>query len=97
MSFSVFSQTKKELESQRKKFKSEIIKLNKLLFDEKKKEKNALEDLRDIKQKIDVRNKLISTINLEAKFLSKEIKTNEIKLENEIEDLQNNIFYFKNY
>lgn len=81
MSFSVFSQTKKELESQRKKFKSEIIKLNKLLFDEKKKEKNALEDLRDIKQKIDVRNKLISTINLEAKFLSKEIKTNEIKLE----------------
>ena len=81
MSLSVFSQTKKQLESQRKKYKSEIVKLNKLLFDEKKKEKNALEDLRDIKQKIDVRNKLISTINLEAKFLSREIKINEIKIE----------------
>ena len=55
ISFSVFSQTKRALENQRKKYKSEIVKLNKLLFDEKKKEKNALDDLRDIKQKIDVR------------------------------------------
>lgn len=81
ISFSVFSQTKRALENQRKKYKSEIVKLNKLLFDEKKKEKNALDDLRDIKQKIDVRNKLILTINLEAKFLSREIKTTESKLE----------------
>jgi septal ring factor EnvC (AmiA/AmiB activator) len=81
MSFSVFSQTKRALENQRKKYKSEIVKLNKLLFDEKKKEKNALDDLRDIKQKIEVRNKLISTINLEAKLLSREIKTTESNLE----------------
>ena len=81
MSFSVFSQTKRALENQRKKYKSEIVKLNKLLFDEKKKEKNALDDLRDIKQKIEVRNKLISTINLEAKLLSREIKTTEHHLE----------------
>jgi len=80
MSLSVFSQTKRELENQRKKYKSEIVKLNRFIFNEKKKGKNALEDLRDIKQKIDVRNKLISTINLEAKFLSREIKTNETKL-----------------
>ena len=80
MSLTAFSQTKKELENQRKKYKSEIAKLNKLLFDEEKKEKNALDDLRDIKQKIDVRNKLISTINLEAKVLSKEIKTTESKI-----------------
>tara|TARA_B110000285_G_C15100308_1_gene604608 strand:+ start:705 stop:1958 length:1254 start_codon:yes stop_codon:yes gene_type:complete len=81
ISFSVFGQTKRALENQRKKYKSEIVKLNKLLFDEKKKEKNALEDLRDIKQKIEVRNKLISTINLEAKLLSREIKTTESNLE----------------
>ncbi len=81
ISLSGFSQTKKELENQRRKYKLKIVKLNKLLFDEKKKEKNALEDLRDIKQKIDIRNKLISTINLETKFLSREIKTNEVKLE----------------
>jgi septal ring factor EnvC (AmiA/AmiB activator) len=91
MSFAAFSQTKIQLEKQRKKYKQEIVKLNRLLFDEKKKEKNALEDLRDIKQKIDVRDKLISTINLEAKILSNEIKTNRSKLEklnNNISDLK---------
>ena len=81
MSLSAFSQSRKQLENQRKKYKSEIIKLNRLLFDEVKKEKNALEDLKDINQKIDVRNKLIKTINLEAKILSNEIKTNERKIE----------------
>lgn len=81
MSFSVFSQTRKQLENQRKKYKSEILKLNRLLFDEVKKEKNALEDLKDINQKIEVRNKLINTINLESKVLSKEIKKNEGKIE----------------
>lgn len=77
MSLSVFSQTKRELENQREKYKAEIVKLNKLLFNETKKEKNALEDLKDINQKIAVRNKLINTINLEAKLLSNEIRTNE--------------------
>jgi hypothetical protein len=50
MSLSVFSQTKRELENQRKRYKSEIVKLNRFIFNEKKKEKNALEDLRDINQ-----------------------------------------------
>lgn len=91
MSFGVYSQTRKQLESQRKKYKSEIVKLNRLLFNEVKKEKNALEDLKDINQKIEVRNKLISTINLEAKVLSNEIKTNEQK----IEKLNNNLAALK--
>ena len=82
MSFSAFSQTKEQLENQRKKYRVEIAKLNKLLFTELKKEKNALEDLKDINQKIDVRNKLIHTINLEAQLLSKGIKTNQRKLQN---------------
>lgn len=81
MSFTAFSQTRKQLENQRKKYKSEIVKLNRLLFNEVKKEKNALEDLKDINQKIEVRNKLIKTINLEAKVLSNEIKNNELKIE----------------
>ncbi len=80
ISFAAFSQTRKQLENQRKKYKSEIVKLNRLLFDEVKKEKNALEDLKDINQKIEVRNKLINTINLEARVLSKEIKNNERKI-----------------
>lgn len=87
----MLSQTRKQLESERKKYKSEILKLNNLLFNEEKKEKNALEDLKDINQKIEVRNKLISTINLETSVLSKEIKTNENKLKklnNALEDLK---------
>lgn len=76
-----FGQTKKELENQRKKYKSEIAQLNKLLFNEAKKEKNALEDLKDINRKIEVRNKLINTIDAEAKLLSKAIFKNEKKLD----------------
>lgn len=91
LNFSVFSQTKKQLENQRKKYRSEIVKLNRLLFNEEKKEKNALEALKDINQKIDVRNKLINTINLEAKLLNNNIKTNEkkiTKLEKELKALK---------
>ncbi|PQB08726.1 peptidase M23 [Polaribacter filamentus] len=76
----VFSQTRYELESKRIKYKTAIAQLNTLLFNEKKKEKNALEDLRDIKLKIDARNKLIATINLEAKLLSRGIVTNQRKI-----------------
>ncbi len=78
---SVFGQTRKQLEQQRKKLKKEIVQVNNLLFNEKKKEKNAIEDLKDLNQKIDVRSKLINTINLEAKVLSKEIHANEKELE----------------
>ena len=55
--FSSFGQTRKQLEEQRKKYQAEIVQLNKLLFNEKKKEQNAMDDLKDIKQKIEVRNK----------------------------------------
>ena len=51
-----------------------------MLFKEKKKVNNALEDLNDLKRKIYVRNKLIATINAEARILSKEIRVNETEL-----------------
>jgi septal ring factor EnvC (AmiA/AmiB activator) len=76
-----FGQTRKQLETQRKKLKTEIQKVNKLLFENQKKEKNALEDLKDINQKINVRAALIKTINLEAVVLSKEIKSNQKSLD----------------
>ncbi|WP_299670514.1 peptidoglycan DD-metalloendopeptidase family protein [uncultured Polaribacter sp.] len=98
-SFSSFSQTKKELEQQRLKLKKEIAQVNSLLFKEQKKEKNILENLKDLNQKIDVRLRLIRTINSEAKLLSKEIHKNEkeiAKLEKELaalkEDYANMIF-----
>ena len=44
----VFGQTKKELEEQRKRLKKEIVQVNNLLFKEQKREKNVLEDLKDL-------------------------------------------------
>ena len=79
--FSVFGQTRKQLEAQRKKLNKEIKQINTLLFNEQKKEKNVLDDLKDIHKKIDVRTQLIFTINSEAAILSKEISVNEIELQ----------------
>lgn len=76
----MFGQTRKQLELQRKKLNKEIKQVNRLLFNEKKKGKNALEALKDINKKIEVRSELISTINAEALILSKEISVNEAKL-----------------
>ncbi len=76
--------TRKQLEADRKRIQKEIKQVNKLLFAEQKKEKNALEDLNDINKKIEVREDLINTLNLEAKALSSEIDSNQ----KEIEQLQ---------
>ena len=85
--FFSFSQTKKDLEQQRKKLNREIAQVNSLLFKEQKKEKNVLEDLKDLNQKIDIRLSLINTINSEAKLLTSEITKNKkeiAQLENEL-------------
>jgi septal ring factor EnvC (AmiA/AmiB activator) len=84
---SSFGQTKKELEQQRKKLNREIAQVNRLLFQEQRKEKNVLEDLEDLNQKIGIRLSLINTINSEAKLLVAEIKGNKkeiAKLEKEL-------------
>ncbi len=81
MGITAFGQTRKQLENQRKKLKSEIRKVNTLLFETQKTAKNALEDLKDLNQKITVRTKFIEVINLEANLLLKEIQVAEKKLE----------------
>lgn len=73
--------SRKQLEADRKRIKKEIQMVNKLLFEAQKKEKNALEDLKDINQKISIREKLITTINLEAQSLTNEIALNEKEVE----------------
>jgi len=75
-----YGQTKKELEQRRLKLNKEIKKVNTLLFKTEKEKSNALDDLKDINQKITIRERLIETINLEINSLSKEIKQNEKKL-----------------
>jgi septal ring factor EnvC (AmiA/AmiB activator) len=75
--------SRKQLEVDRNRIKKEIKLVNKLLFDAQKNGKNALEDLKDLNQKITIREKYIKTINLEVKSLSDEI----IDKENDIQKL----------
>ena len=81
------NKSRKQLELDRKRIKKEIQLVNKLLFAAKKSEQNALEDLKDLNQKISIRAQYISTINLEVESLSNtiaiyegDIKQLEIKL-----------------
>lgn len=70
-----------ELEKKRNKLKKEIKQVNELLFKTKKKKSNALEDLKDLNQKISVRERLIETIEMESTELENTIAKNTTKLE----------------
>ncbi|WP_234974642.1 murein hydrolase activator EnvC family protein [Tenacibaculum agarivorans] len=74
---SSYAQSRRVLEKRRKKINKEIKKINSLLFETKKEKSNALDDLKDLSQKITVRELLIQTIQLETEELNKEIKQNE--------------------
>jgi septal ring factor EnvC (AmiA/AmiB activator) len=88
---SSFSQTKRELEQQRKKLKKEISQVNTLLFNAQTKEKNVLEDLKDLTQKIAVRFALIEIINAETTLLATAI----VKNKKEIEKLEKELAILK--
>ncbi len=88
---SSFSQTKRQLEQQRKKLKKEISQVNTLLFNAQRKEKNVLEDLKDLNQKIAVRFALIEIINAETTLLATAI----IKNKKEIEKLEKELALLK--
>ena len=90
---SCFSQTKAELQKQQKRLNKEMQQINKLLFNEEKKEKNALEQLHYINEKISVRNNLITVMRAESKLLQKELVKSEKKiqtLEKKLTDLKKN-------
>ena len=80
ISFSSYAQSRRQLETKRKNLKKKIELVNNLLIKTKKKKSNALDDLKDLNQKISVRERLIETIELESEELQKEIKTNEKQL-----------------
>lgn len=83
--------SRKQLELDRNRIKKEIKMVNKLLFAAKKSEQNALEDLKDLNQKISVREKYISTINLEVESLSSDIAI----YENDIQQLDEKLMKLK--
>lgn len=80
ISFSGFGQTRKELERRRKKLHKEIKKVEKILSETKQRKSNALEDLKDLDQKIAIRERFIETIELESEELTKEIRKNQKKI-----------------
>ncbi|CAL2080453.1 murein hydrolase activator EnvC family protein [Tenacibaculum sp. 190524A02b] len=88
-SLSSFSQSRKELEKKRTKLEKEIKKVNTLLFKTKKKKTNALDDLKDLNQKITVRERLIETIELETEEIEKEIDKNKKQLKKYNTELNN--------
>lgn len=80
VNFSSFGQDRKTLEKKHKKLKNEIKQIHNLLFETKKEKGSALDDLKDLTQKIDTRERLIKVIELEAKKISKEINVNKKQL-----------------
>lgn len=96
------AQSRKQLEAERKKIKQEIVKVNRLLFATQKKGKNALEDLKDINQKITTRTSYINLIQKESSLLSSEINQNQkviTKLHKKLETLKKDYaeMIFKSY
>ena len=78
---SSMAQTRKQLESKRKKIKQEIVRVNRLLVTTQKKGENALEVLKDINQKIATRTGYISLIRKETSLLRLEINENKKVIE----------------
>ena len=91
-SLNSWSQTRKQLETERKRIKQEIVRVNSLLANTQKKGENALEALKDINQKIATRTTYINLIGKETSLLSTEINDNQ----KVIEQLQSRLSTLKN-
>lgn len=89
-----FSQTTKQktLEKKRAQLQQEIVRVNKLLFNNQKKEEDVLGYLSDLNKKIQVRSDLLKAITAESDFLKNEINKNKHQkeiLEKELKELKN--------
>ena len=91
VSFVSNAQTQKQLEYRRIQLQKEIKEINSLLFKSKEEAETLLSELDDLTQKINVRSRLIETINQEAEALSKEI----VKNEKEITELEKKLTVLK--
>lgn len=78
---SVFSQTKEELQRQKKLIENEIRYTNKLLKETKKNQKASTNQIVLLKKKIEQREKLIETISMELNSLDEEIVGNTQTIE----------------
>lgn len=84
-------QSRNELEEERIKLQEEIKVTKALLFKSQKKEKDLLSDLDDLNSLIQVRTKLIKTVEAETRELNKDIRENEKEvgqLQDRLEELK---------
>ena len=68
--------TQEELEVKREQLQKEIEQINQLLFDQKEKRGNVLEQMEALNQKIDVRQRLIQVTNKQSNLLDRKINAN---------------------
>ncbi|PHR70084.1 MAG: peptidase M23 [Lutibacter sp.] len=73
----VISQTRKELEAQRKELQEQVDQIRKLLSQTRSVEKNELEELSELNLQIIAQVKLSKAFDAEAKSLNREITSNE--------------------
>ena len=77
-----------ELEAQRQQLQKEIKQINKLLYSNSSKRKNALGEVEDLQVKLNVRQRLIQVSNQQANYLIQRIGVNEkeiVQLRQDIE------------
>ena len=82
----------KKLEAQKISLKNEIIQINSLIEDSRRRSKNLANELEDLQLKISVRDKLININNSQLNNLTSIIENQTKK----IEDLENNLIDLKN-
>lgn len=97
LSFSVlnaqdYQARQKKLEAQKISLKNEIIQINSLIEDSRRRSKNLANELEDLQLKISVRDKLININNSQLNNLTSIIENQTKK----IEDLENNLIDLKN-
>ncbi|WP_224484328.1 murein hydrolase activator EnvC family protein [Robertkochia aurantiaca] len=82
------SDEKQELEAKKNRLEQEIRQINKLLSQQQKKRSNILEELEDLDQKVRVRRELIKVTNQQANLITREINTNQNRISDLREELQ---------
>ncbi len=85
---SVFSQSRKQLERKIKKYEKELRLTKKLLLQTKKRKKRTYNNLLLLNKQIELRQKLIGSLNEEMQFIDSKITENEIIVHSLKEDLE---------
>lgn len=88
LSLNVTSQTRKELEAQRKELQEQVDQIRKLLSQTRSVEKNELEELSELNFQRTAQEKLVKAFDAEAKSLNREITSNEKEIKTLAKELK---------